>query len=155
MIYARGENRALFALFTFLFIFIVFTGFLIQSCNNEGNTVIITPDVYVAGYTTNSSGVTVPCYWKKGVRTDLTDVLDSSKDGQAVSISISGTYQISVFSSETGSTEILFGEIVKAFSRLKLPCTTSVTTISVAALQIMTPAMSIKICLNPWGVGES
>jgi hypothetical protein len=50
----------------------------------------ITDNFYIAGYTRNSSGIAVPCYWKNGIRTDL-PVLDSSKDSEASSIDVSGT----------------------------------------------------------------
>ncbi len=45
----------------------------------------VNTDVYISGYTTNSSGILVPCYWKNGTRTDL-PVIDSTRNGEAKSI---------------------------------------------------------------------
>jgi hypothetical protein len=42
----------------------------------------VSTDVYIAGYTTNSASLQVPCYWKNGERTDL-PVIDSTKTGHA------------------------------------------------------------------------
>jgi hypothetical protein len=47
-----------------------------------------TPDVYVAGYTVNSSGNTVAMLWKNGIATALTNGVN---DGEARKVFVSGT----------------------------------------------------------------
>jgi hypothetical protein len=48
-------------------------------------------DVYVGGWVTNSASSSIPCYWKNGDRTDITDVLNPSYYNEALSIHVSGT----------------------------------------------------------------
>ena len=54
--------------------------------NGIANSIYINgTDIYVAGYTYNSSDIYVPCYWENGTRTDLS-VIDDTKSGATYSI---------------------------------------------------------------------
>jgi hypothetical protein len=46
---------------------------LLQVCSTGTDDSSI-PDVYISGATLNDQGVMVPCYWKNGVRTDLSQI---------------------------------------------------------------------------------
>jgi len=65
-----------------VFIIILLSGLLLQTCTTGGNTQPALPDIYSAGYTRNSDGLDFSCYWKNGVRNDL-NVPDDTKPGGA------------------------------------------------------------------------
>ncbi|MCK4906157.1 MAG: hypothetical protein KAS64_01325, partial [Spirochaetes bacterium] len=60
-----------------LVLFMVIIGFMFfcSSCGEDDKYAVI----YIAGYTTDNSDITVPCYWKNGTRTDL-PVIDNTNN---------------------------------------------------------------------------
>ncbi len=98
------KGRLLYLLIFVLILSITVFGFI--GCNDPGNDPGTNPpglpDVYIAGYTTNNSGIAVPAYWINGTRYDLS-VLDSAKPGQAESIYVNGLFVLVAGSTVNGS----------------------------------------------------
>ncbi len=63
--------------------------FLVSGCTKKEDIAPTTTTVYTAGYTYNTSGQVVPCYWKNEERVDL-PVIDSNRDGYAFAIAVEG-----------------------------------------------------------------
>ena len=77
-------------------------------------------DVYFAGYTADTSGVSVPCVWKNGARTDLS-VLVSGKAGEGYSIHVDDAGVVYVCGYTTNATDVKIACFWRAGLRTDLP----------------------------------